>query len=78
MVPSSSIRRSEAGRGSTGEITKYVTLQPGDVLWMGTEGHADPIRAGDTVDIEITGIGTLSNPVVAGAFGRDRSADPGR
>ena len=49
------------------EITKYVTLQPGDVLWMGTEGHADPIRPGDTVDVEITGIGTLSNPVVAGA-----------
>ena len=47
------------------EITKYVTLHPGDVLWMGTEGHADPIRAGDIVDIEITGIGTLSNPVIA-------------
>ena len=51
------------------EITRYITLHPGDVLWMGTEGHADPIRAGDTVDIEITGIGTLSNPVVAGASG---------
>ena len=49
------------------EITKYITLQPGDVLWMGTEGHADPIEAGDTMDIEITGIETLSNPVVAGA-----------
>ena len=34
---------------------------------MGTEGHAGPIEAGDTVDIEITGIGTLSNPVAAGA-----------
>ena len=51
------------------EITRYITLHPGDVLWMGTEGHADPIRAGDTVDVEITGIGTLSNPVVAGASG---------
>ena len=48
------------------EITRYITLHPGDVLWMGTEGHADPIVAGDTVDIDITGIGTLSNPVVAG------------
>ena len=48
------------------EITRYITLHPGDVLWMGTEGHADPIGAGDTVDIEITGIGTLSNPVIAG------------
>ena len=51
------------------EITRYITLHPGDVLWMGTEGHADPIRAGDTVDIEITGIGTLSNPVVADPAG---------
>ena len=49
------------------EITKYIALQPAGVLWMGTEGHAGPIEAGDTVDIEITGIGTLSNPVVAGA-----------
>ena len=48
------------------EITRYITLHPGDVLWMGTEGHADPIGAGDTVDIEITGIGTLSNSVIAG------------
>ena len=51
------------------EITRYITLHPGDVLWMGTEGHADPIRPGDTVDIDITGIGTLSNPVVAGTHG---------
>ena len=51
------------------EITRYITLHPGDVLRMGTEGHADPIDAGDTVDIEITGIGTLSNPVIAGTGG---------
>ena len=57
------------------EITRYITLHPGDVLWMGTEGHADPIAAGDTVDIEITGIGTLSNPVVADA---SRQLEPRR
>ena len=51
------------------EISRYITLRPGDVLWMGTEGHADPIEPGDIVDIEITGIGTLSNPVVGGASG---------
>ena len=56
------------------EISRYITLHPGDVLWMGTEGHADPIRAGDTVDVEITGIGTLSNPVVAGSGGRAMSS----
>lgn len=44
-------------------ITRYITLVPGDVLWMGTEGHAEQIKDGDVVDVEITGIGTLSNPV---------------
>ena len=58
------------------EITRYITLHPGDILWMGKE-HADPIMAGDTVDIEITGIGTLSNPVVAGASGDSGLAGSG-
>jgi 2-keto-4-pentenoate hydratase/2-oxohepta-3-ene-1,7-dioic acid hydratase in catechol pathway len=45
-------------------ITSVVTLYPGDVIWMGTEGKAEPIKDGDRVDIEIEGIGVLSNPVV--------------
>ncbi len=45
-------------------ITKYIALQPGDIVWMGTEGHSPKIAHGDVVDIEITGIGTLSNPVI--------------
>jgi len=48
-------------------ITRYVTLFPGDVLWMGTEGAAENMRHGDVCEIEITGIGTLSNPVVRAA-----------
>jgi hypothetical protein len=31
---------------------------------MGTEGAPENVKHGDTIDIEITGIGTLSNPVV--------------
>jgi 2-keto-4-pentenoate hydratase/2-oxohepta-3-ene-1,7-dioic acid hydratase in catechol pathway len=46
-------------------ITKYITLYPGDVIWMGTDGSSPNLKAGDVVDIEITGIGTLSNPFVA-------------
>jgi 2-keto-4-pentenoate hydratase/2-oxohepta-3-ene-1,7-dioic acid hydratase in catechol pathway len=46
-------------------ITRYITLFPGDVLWMGTEGEAENLRSGDQVEIEITGIGTLRNPVIA-------------
>ena len=47
------------------EMTKYFTLWPGDVIWMGTDGASPNIKAGDTVEIEITGIGTLRNRFVA-------------
>ena len=47
------------------ELTKYFTLWPGDVIWMGTDGASPDIKAGDVVEIEITGIGTLRNRFVA-------------
>jgi 2-keto-4-pentenoate hydratase/2-oxohepta-3-ene-1,7-dioic acid hydratase in catechol pathway len=43
-----------------------MTLLPGDVLLTGTPAGVGPIVAGNRVDITISGIGTLSNPVVAG------------
>lgn len=46
-------------------MSRYLTLHPGDVVWMGTEGRSRPLKPGDRVEVEITGIGTLSNPVVA-------------
>jgi 2-keto-4-pentenoate hydratase/2-oxohepta-3-ene-1,7-dioic acid hydratase in catechol pathway len=46
-------------------ITRYVTLFPGDVIWMGTDGSSPNLRAGDVVEVEITGIGVLCNPFVA-------------
>jgi 2-keto-4-pentenoate hydratase/2-oxohepta-3-ene-1,7-dioic acid hydratase in catechol pathway len=49
------------------EMTKYFTLWPGDVIWMGTDGTSPDIKAGDVVEIEITGIGTLRNEFVAEA-----------
>ena len=47
------------------EITKYMTLHPGDVIWMGTEGSNADMKAGDVVEVELNGIGILRNPVVA-------------
>lgn len=44
-------------------MSKYIELQPRDVIWMGTEGSSPQVKDGDVIDIEITGIGTLSNPV---------------
>jgi 2-keto-4-pentenoate hydratase/2-oxohepta-3-ene-1,7-dioic acid hydratase in catechol pathway len=47
------------------ELSKYFTLWPGDVIWMGTDGASPDLKAGDVVEIEITGIGTLRNRFVA-------------
>jgi len=45
-------------------MTTCLTLYPGDVVWMGTEGHTENMKHGDTIEVEITGIGILSNPIV--------------
>jgi 2-keto-4-pentenoate hydratase/2-oxohepta-3-ene-1,7-dioic acid hydratase in catechol pathway len=49
------------------EVSKYCTIEPGDVMWMGTDGVPQNIKPGDTVEIEISGIGVLRNKVVAGS-----------
>ena len=45
-------------------MTKYLTLYPGDMVWMGTEGATKDMKHGDVCEIEISSIGTLRNPVV--------------
>jgi 2-keto-4-pentenoate hydratase/2-oxohepta-3-ene-1,7-dioic acid hydratase in catechol pathway len=47
-------------------ISAIMTLLPGDVILTGTPAGVGPIVAGDSVSIEIEGIGTLTNPVVKG------------
>jgi len=44
------------------EMTRYLTLCPGDVLWMGAEATC-ALAPGNTVEVEISGIGVLTNPV---------------
>ena len=46
------------------EMSKYLTLVPGDVLWMGTDGATENMKDGDVCAISVNGIGTLTNPVV--------------
>jgi 2-keto-4-pentenoate hydratase/2-oxohepta-3-ene-1,7-dioic acid hydratase in catechol pathway len=41
-----------------------MTLLPGDLILTGTPAGVGPIEDGDTVNVSISGIGTLSNPVV--------------
>jgi 2-keto-4-pentenoate hydratase/2-oxohepta-3-ene-1,7-dioic acid hydratase in catechol pathway len=46
-------------------MSAVMTLLPGDVILTGTPAGVGPIVAGDTVSIEIEGIGVLTNPVRA-------------
>jgi 2-keto-4-pentenoate hydratase/2-oxohepta-3-ene-1,7-dioic acid hydratase in catechol pathway len=41
-----------------------MTLLPGDVILTGTPAGVGPMQPGDRVDVEIEGIGVLSNKVV--------------
>lgn len=45
-------------------MSQYLTLHPGDVLWLGTDGAPENVKHGDVIEIEIPGIGVLRNPVV--------------
>jgi 2-keto-4-pentenoate hydratase/2-oxohepta-3-ene-1,7-dioic acid hydratase in catechol pathway len=45
-------------------MSQYLTLYPGDVLWMGTDGKTENMKDGDVVEVEISKIGILRNPVI--------------
>ena len=47
-------------------ISKYITLEPGDLIWSGTMGSTQAMQPGDTYEIEVDGVGVLSNRVVQG------------
>ncbi|WP_219826082.1 fumarylacetoacetate hydrolase family protein, partial [Nonomuraea typhae] len=44
-------------------ILGYITLHPGDVLLTGSPDGVGPLTTGDRVDIDIDGIGVLTNTV---------------
>ena len=46
-------------------ISSVMTLVPGDVILTGTPAGIGALQAGDVVEVEIEGIGTLRNPVAA-------------
>jgi 2-keto-4-pentenoate hydratase/2-oxohepta-3-ene-1,7-dioic acid hydratase in catechol pathway len=46
-------------------VSRYVTLEPGDVIFTGTPGATQAMKPGDTYEVEIEGIGMLRNKVVA-------------
>jgi 2-keto-4-pentenoate hydratase/2-oxohepta-3-ene-1,7-dioic acid hydratase in catechol pathway len=46
-------------------VSQVMTLLPGDILLTGTPAGIGPMQPGDVVEVEISGIGTLRNHVVA-------------
>lgn len=44
-------------------ISSVMTLEPGDLIFTGTPAGVSPLKGGDTVEVEIDGLGLLSNPV---------------
>ena len=48
-------------------VSQYITLMPGDVIYTGTPGTTSAMKPGDVVEVEIEGIGVLSNKVVKAA-----------
>ena len=48
-------------------ISGIMTLEPGDLIATGTPAGVGPLRPGDVVEVEIPGVGILSNPVQDGA-----------
>jgi 5-oxopent-3-ene-1,2,5-tricarboxylate decarboxylase/2-hydroxyhepta-2,4-diene-1,7-dioate isomerase len=49
------------------DVTEFMTLAPGDVLALGAAGPAPRVRSGQTVTIEIDGLGSLRNPFMDAA-----------
>ncbi len=45
------------------DLCRLVTLEPGDVLLTGTPANSRPMKPGDVVEVEISGLGRLTNPI---------------
>ena len=48
------------------DIARTITLVPGDMLFSGTPANSRPVYPGDVVEVEVEGLGTLTNHIVEG------------
>jgi 5-oxopent-3-ene-1,2,5-tricarboxylate decarboxylase/2-hydroxyhepta-2,4-diene-1,7-dioate isomerase len=51
------------------DIARTITLSPGDMLFSGTPAYSRPLEPGDIVEVEVEGLGTLTNRIVEGPTG---------
>jgi 5-oxopent-3-ene-1,2,5-tricarboxylate decarboxylase/2-hydroxyhepta-2,4-diene-1,7-dioate isomerase len=48
------------------DIARTITLVPGDVILSGTPANSRPVQPGDVVEVEVEGLGCLTNRIVEG------------
>jgi 5-oxopent-3-ene-1,2,5-tricarboxylate decarboxylase/2-hydroxyhepta-2,4-diene-1,7-dioate isomerase len=48
------------------DIARTITLVPGDMLFSGTPAFSRPVQPGDLVEVEVEGLGRLTNHIVEG------------
>jgi 5-oxopent-3-ene-1,2,5-tricarboxylate decarboxylase/2-hydroxyhepta-2,4-diene-1,7-dioate isomerase len=48
------------------DIARTITLVPGDILFSGTPAFSRPVQPGDIVEVEVEGLGKLTNHIVEG------------
>jgi len=46
-------------------VSRVMTFEPGDIIATGTPSGVGPLAAGDVVEVVVSGVGTLRNPVQA-------------
>jgi 5-oxopent-3-ene-1,2,5-tricarboxylate decarboxylase/2-hydroxyhepta-2,4-diene-1,7-dioate isomerase len=46
------------------DLSRFITLLPGDIILSGTPKNSRPMNVGDLVEVEVSGLGRLSNKVV--------------
>jgi 2-keto-4-pentenoate hydratase/2-oxohepta-3-ene-1,7-dioic acid hydratase in catechol pathway/regulator of RNase E activity RraA len=63
------------------DLSRFITLEPGDVILTGTPAGSRPVEPGDVVEVELVGVGSVTNPVVEAdvelpAFGAQPRVSP--
>ncbi len=48
------------------DIARNITLEPGDILLSGTPANSRPVKPGDVCEVEVEGLGRLTNHIVVG------------
>ncbi len=48
------------------DLARTITLVPGDMIFSGTPANSRPVQPGDVVDVEVDGLGRLTNTIVEG------------